>query len=235
MRPTRAILALLSATLLAGCQTAHEPVAKGKEYFHAFGCARCHRIGDVGAHYGPNLTLVGFRRPADWLDQWLQNPKAWKTHTAMPNLHLPDHVRTDLVAYLSSLQGEAYATTRPWDTEELRKDPVARGKAIFEGAGCVGCHGMNGVGGNPNPHAVGGLIPQLGGVKELYSKDEIMDKVRQGSTPGVDPKNKGTVISMPVWGKFLKKDELEALSEYLYTLKGTPHHGGKKKADADDF
>lgn len=232
MRASRALPALLAGILIAGCQTAHEPAAKGKEYFHGFGCARCHVVGDQGAKYGPNLTLVGFRRTAEWMDAWLKDPKSWKTHTAMPNLHLPDHVRSDLVAYLSSLKGEVYAERRPWDTEALTQNHVARGKAIFEGAGCTGCHGINGAGGNPNPHAVGGMIPALGGVKDLYSKEELIDKIRQGSTPGVDPKNKGVVISMPEWGKFLKKDEFEALAEYLYTLAGKKAKG---KAAEDDF
>ncbi len=229
----RPLLALSAAALLAGCQTAHEPAARGKEYFHAFGCARCHRIGDHGAKYGPNLTLVGFRRTSEWMDAWLKDPKAWKKHTPMPNLHLPDHVRTDMVAYLSGLKGEEYGETRPWNTEALKADHVARGKAIFEGAGCTGCHGVNGVGGNPNPHALGGMIPSLGGVKDLYSKEELIDKVRQGSTPGGDPKNPGVVVSMPEWGKYLTKDEFHSLAEYLYTLTGKAKKKGK--AAEDDF
>src|SRR5262245_58728940 len=190
---------LIVIVALAGCQRAVEPVARGREYFHAFGCVRCHAIGGVGRNYGPDLTFVGFRKTEAWIDLWLSNPHEWKRNTVMPNLHLPEHVRKDLVAFLSEQKGQAFKESgKPWEVPALAHDAVKRGETIFVHAGCVGCHGVAGVGGNPNNNVVGGEIPSLRGVRDRYSKEEMVDKIRQGSIPGAASASKpAPMVRMP--------------------------------------
>ncbi len=237
MTTTRALLngwrklwiPVAAAGALAACQHPADPAVRGAGYFVKFGCIRCHAIGEAGGRYGPDLSYVGFRKSPEWLALWLTNPHAWKRNTVMPNLHLPDHVREALVAYLSQQKGQAFDKAgKPWEAPELQKDLVKKGETVFLRVGCTGCHGVRGVGGNPNNNVVGGVIPALTGVMERYSKEELMDKIRTGSTPGAaDAKQPAPMIQMPKWGQVLKADELQALAEFLSTLKAGKAKGGK--------
>lgn len=74
-------------------------VQMGQQLFNSQGCIGCHAIDGKGGSVGPDLTKVGSRRDADWLTQWLKNPKA-----PMPPSTLGDSDLKDLVGYLSSLK-----------------------------------------------------------------------------------------------------------------------------------
>lgn len=47
-----------------------------KQLMLSKGCLNCHTIGSVGGNVGANLTLVGGRRTAAWMDQWIKDPQA---------------------------------------------------------------------------------------------------------------------------------------------------------------
>lgn len=230
----RRVLSLLPVPLLmalAACSPPADRVARGRAHFTSFACVRCHAIGDQGARYGPDLTTIGFRKSAEWLDLWLKNPHGWKAATVMPNMHLPEHVRGDLVAFLTEQKGQLYATAgKPWERPEDAADPVKKGEAAFRRIGCTGCHGRGGIGGNPNNNVAGGVIPGLIDVAEKYSHEELEDKIRQGSIPAAaDRKKPAPMIVMPEWGKLLSESDLDALASYLLTLKS------KKKKGSEDW
>ena len=109
-----AILLSLGLTACGRQPESADPVVRGERDFQGLGCAKCHMIGDVGNEWGPNLTLVGFRKSPDWLDTWLKNPHAWNMKTVMPNFNLNDGTRADLVvgsnAELRAL-AEVYASS----------------------------------------------------------------------------------------------------------------------------
>ena len=200
-----------------------DPAARGERDFQGLGCAKCHMIGDAGNEWGPNLTLIGFRKSPAWLDQWLKNPHAWNMKTVMPNFNLNDDTRADLVAYLSAQKGQAWKEY-PWRAPEAAALPPAeRGKLIFNKAGCVACHGQFGGGGYPNNNVAGGLIPALTLVSEGYSKAELHAKIQNGAVPLPDnPSLPKALIVMPKWGEQLKPAEIDALVEYLFSLKPQP-------------
>jgi len=203
----------------------------GAMYFKGYGCINCHRIGNEGGQgaYGPDLTYVGFRKTPEWLDLWFKNPHAWKSNTPMPNFNLPDNVRQALVDYLSAQKGEIYRQNPPWNTPELMADSVKRGAVIYDRVGCVGCHGRGGVGGYPNNNVMGGMIPALTKVAEGYSKEELKVKIRTGVKPAKNDMTKpAPMIYMPTWGDVLKDDEIDALADYLISLK-------PKVASSSDF
>lgn len=231
-----AAIASLSALSACGRQPElTDPVARGQRDFEGLGCAKCHMIGSTGNEWGPNLTLVGFRKTPEWLDLWLRNPHAWNMKTVMPNFNLPDGTRADLVAYLSAQKGQAWGDTYPWRTPEvMAMTPVKRGEFIFNKAGCVACHGQFGGGGYPNNNVVGGLIPTLTKVSEGYSKAELHAKIQFGqiSLPK-DASAEKPKIFMPKWGEQLKSDEIDALVEYLFSLE--PHAVAGSPAAKDDF
>ncbi len=225
------VLALLPALAACGNQG---PVAKskGEAYFRGYGCVKCHRIGEEGGDWGPDLTMVGFRKTPQWLALWIENPHAWRAKTIMPNFHLPEDIRTDLVAYLSEQKGQAWAKSgRPWQHADLKGDELKRGETLFNNAGCVSCHGAKGTGGYPNNNVIGGAIPTLTKVSEGYTKEELMEKIRGGVTPAAeDPSLPAPMISMPKWGEVLDHEELEAVASYLISL--APKKSGQASKDS---
>lgn len=228
---TRILLlaSILSACAFVSCKRSESPLVRGEAFFKGFGCVNCHRIGSNGGTYGPDLTFVGFRKNSQWLDTWLKNPHAWRNNTVMPNFHLPDQVRASLVEYLSSLKGQHYGNNRPWNDPGLQKDPVKQGEVIFEKAGCVACHSQRGAGGYPNNNVAGGLIPPLTLVADGYSKPELKDRIAKGVVPAAaDPSLPQPMIQMPAWKEVLDDGELNALVEYLYSLR-------PKKAEGEEW
>jgi mono/diheme cytochrome c family protein len=217
-------LVVLCSAAAVGAWASHgggDAAKRGKGYFDGFGCNRCHTIAGEGGEYGPDLTYIGFRKSKDWLDLWLKDPHGWKASTVMPNLHLSEPVRASLVAYLSSLKGDAYRLSPPWNKAEHRADSVKRGETLFNKAGCVGCHGRAGVGGNPNNNVAGNKIPTLTLVADGFSRDEIISKVKIGVPKSAkeDPSGPDPMLNMPAWGQVLKDDEIESLADYLLSLK----------------
>lgn len=226
---------VLVAVLAAACakqETLGDPVARGERYFDGLGCVKCHQIGDKGVAWGPDLTMLGYRKSAEWIDQWLEDPHGWNPKTVMPDFNLNAETKADIVAYLSAQKGQAWGT-HPWRTEAAKALPAAaRGELIYNKAGCVTCHAQGGYGGYPNNNVAGGLIPSLNKVSEGYSKQELHEKIKGGAVPiPVDMKAPAPMLIMPKWGEQLKKDELDAVVEYLFSL--TPKKSGP--ASADDF
>jgi mono/diheme cytochrome c family protein len=190
-------LALLLAVLAAA-----DP---GRALFDAHGCRACHAVGGIGGNAGPDLTYVGFRRPPDWLDRWLAAPRAWKSDTLMPDFKLARADRGALVAYLSSLKGDA----------RLRG---ADGAELFARAGCVACHGPRGRGGQPNVNVRGAAIPALSAVAATYTRDELRAKIRRGSRPDRLDASGPQPVAMPPWGEILSEEQIDALAGYVLTL-----------------
>jgi mono/diheme cytochrome c family protein len=228
-------LLLLSIVVLAACQRSSDPVARGQAYFNGLGCIKCHSMGSEGVNWGPDLTLIGFRKSKEWLDLWLKDPHQWRKETVMPAFNLRDDARADLVAYLSEQKGQAWEKSggRPWNTAEAKAlDNVHRGELLFNKAGCVACHAQGGKGGYPNNNVVGGQIPSLIKVAEGYTKDELKAKIRNGVNPdSADPSQPAPMVVMPKWGDMLQDDELEAVAEYLISLGKSKAGGAAKKDD----
>ncbi len=231
-----ALAALLSLSFAACSRqvTLTDPIARGQRNFVGLGCSQCHMIGDVGHEWGPNLTLVGFRKSPEWLDTWLKNPHTWNARTVMPNFNLSEGARKDLVAYLSAQKGGAWAVY-PWRTPEAKAlTSIQRGELIFNKAGCVACHGQFGHGGYPNNNVAGGVIPTLTLVSEGYTKAELHTKIHNGqvSIPA-DASAPKPMLFMPKWSEQLTPAEIDAVVEYLFTLKPKPTAGSP--ASKDDF
>lgn len=229
---------LLPALLLAlaACSPqadVSDPVARGERDFNGLGCVKCHMIGDKGHAWGPDLSMLGYRKSSAWIDQWLQNPHQWNPKTVMPNFNLKDSTRADLVAYLSAQKGQAWKE-KPWMTAEAQALPPAeRGQIIFNYAGCITCHAKAGYGGYPNNNVAGGLIPSLTKVTEGYSKDELHSKIKVGAVP--IPKSSSEpapLLQMPKWGQQLSDAEIDSVVAYLWSLAPKKAAGAASK---DDF
>jgi mono/diheme cytochrome c family protein len=212
---------ILLAAALSACARSPEPLSEGEAYFKGLGCVRCHSVGGEGGKYGPDLSFVGFRKDAAWLDQWLQDPHAWRDQTVMPDFNLPERIRAPLVQYLAGLKGQAFEKTgKPWEKPELQGDPVAKGAVLFDTVGCVTCHGQRGKGGYPNNNVVGGRIPALTLVSDGYSKGEFHELLEKGrEAVAADPSKPGPMLRMPPWGQVLTTEEIDALAAFVWSLK----------------
>lgn len=208
--------------LLAACsRPAPTGPDAGKAYFVQAGCSSCHKVGEEGSAVGPDLTLVGFRQSKEWLDLFIKDPQAWKKDTLMPNKRVSDEARKAIVDYLAGQLGQDWPKGgRPWDAPSLIKDPIARGRVIFNRAGCVGCHGLSGEGGYPNNNVKGGLIPPVNKVKDGFTKAELIAKIKKGvpRSQKADDQGPAPLIRMPAWEGVLDDAELDALAAYLFTL-----------------
>lgn len=108
---------------------------------------RQHRTENLPYDMAPSLGNVGLKVSADWLYDWVKNPRHFNPTTRMPNLRLTDAEAADLVAYLMAIAKEAklpegYRVELP----EL-SDPklIAEGRAITRNFGCHGCHLIQGL------------------------------------------------------------------------------------------
>lgn len=104
---SRKLAALIVGMVLLGVNAvwAQDPaqVAKGRQVYADRQCNKCHAIGDEGGKVGPDLTRVGLKREADWLRQFLKNPKAVSSRAKMLTFEGTDQELEAVVAYLASL------------------------------------------------------------------------------------------------------------------------------------
>lgn len=90
-----------------GLEESADPAAidRGEKLVHeTYRCTVCHRIGDDGNPFGPDLTHIGLRGRPDFLYAIIQNPQHLDPRTKMKNLHLKPEEVGDAVRYLSSLK-----------------------------------------------------------------------------------------------------------------------------------
>ncbi len=103
---------------------------------------------------------------------------------------------------------------------------LARGHRLYRETGCALCHGPNGEGGVKNPNSDSDppeAIPGLYDLAEAYTRKDLLRKVHNGYQPRKlradepDPR-----LSMPAFGGVLEGDEVEAVADYLFSLKEEP-------------
>ncbi len=210
--PTQAILA-----------SGDSPAVKGKRLLEAYGCKACHRIGDEGRFIGVDLTWVGHRKTELWERQWLKDPPAWKPEAFMPNCQLTDQEVEALAAYLHTLQGQTNEASRRWETQSLffmGGSAETAGKMIYDRFGCWSCHGQGGGNADKNPNAApNGQVPELWGVKNRRSEQEIRGTIRNGSVPKkLNPEGPPPPFVCPAWGESISDRELDILIAYVNTL-----------------
>lgn len=120
--------------------------ANGKTIVETVGCIACHNDGDKGNHRAPPLYKAGAKMAsADWIYNWIQEPRWHAGTTVMPQLRLTPAEAKDVTEYL----WEAGAKERPKENPELRKklnDPALakEGGNLISGWGCGGCHLIKG-------------------------------------------------------------------------------------------
>lgn len=162
----------------------------GKRLYLTY-CMQCHGADARGAKGFPNLT------DNDWLyggepEQIKQTIEAGRMGMMPPHAHLGADSIKDVANFVRSLSGLPNDSVR-----------AAKGKEVFNTAGCAGCHGPEGKG----MHALG--APNLTDKVWLYGSSEatIIETVTNGR------QNK-----MPAWKEFLGDAKVHLLTGYVYSL-----------------
>lgn len=99
-----AAVAIAVALGTAQPRAAQADAAKGEAVYKSQPCSLCHKINGSGGKNGPDLSTVGDRRTAEWLADYLVDPKKIIPKSKMPPAKVTPAELEDLVEYLRSLK-----------------------------------------------------------------------------------------------------------------------------------
>ncbi len=126
--------------------------SEGRELVESIGCKACHTFGDDtrvrdarGTSYdiAPELSRVGSKVNADWVYDWIRNPRHYNPTTKMPSLRLTDGEAKHITAYLMTLKDDRTFKEKGIDVSSA--ELVARGGSVIREYGCNGCHVIPGM------------------------------------------------------------------------------------------
>ena len=137
---------------------------EGKKLFTDRACIACHRVGEDGNTFAPNLSNAGNKLRPEWILRWLKDPTGYLPHGKMPNMRLEEKEIADLVSYLTTLKLENSPVNADFSKEE-KTDPILaeKGLQLMGSLGCQGCHVVQGLENRPR---VGAELTSFG-TKEL--------------------------------------------------------------------
>lgn len=188
----------------------HAPIlAKGKRLFEIKACRGCHKLHGEGGSIGGDLTHVG--RPGHRNPQWLfahfKNPKSVSPGTVMPNYGFSNEEARALTMFMLSLTDE-----RVVDYFIGKKviPSIDVGERLSREMGCIGCHSINGQGGQVGPD-----LSQAG---MRHDANWIFQHF-------LDPRKVSPGTVMPKFG--FTEDEARALTMYVLRLSLSPQRPGE--------
>jgi mono/diheme cytochrome c family protein len=197
-------------------------VAAGAHDYVQFACAQCHGLQGRGgvSPAVPALTGVAQQLTPAELRSIINHGLGESSNPTQPYMPVWGAVMSstqvnDLVAYLRAGL-PAVPTAEPAPIPQ-NQGAAVEGGSLYIRYGCVNCHGINGLGGVPNPQSPDKTIPPLSGAdfrKEFNTDEKIIAVIRSGSVIGKAP-----IVSMPHWGGIIPERQLRALVAYLKTLR----------------
>jgi ubiquinol-cytochrome c reductase cytochrome b subunit len=200
-------------------------VKAGAELFANQGCVACHTVHGQGGSVGPDLSNIGAQGLSrTWLTQQIRDPKSHDPTTAMPAFGgLSDQQVSHLVDFLEGLGGgaggspsstpppssqqsgepNARAGTSPSTSGDAASNLVAQGQLLIRSQSCLGCHTINGQGGDVGPDL------SNEGTKGR-SQEWLTEQIR-------DPKSHNATTVMPS-SEQLTDQRVKGLVAYLESL-----------------
>ncbi len=126
---------------------AADAAAGASVYGESF-CASCHATVNaagmlVGGDLGPELTRIGSKVKAEWLAEWLRNPKTYDPDTAMPHYRFDQKQLGPLRAFIEAKTDSDFLANV--HLEPATPEQIAHGKALVTERGCASCHEINGI------------------------------------------------------------------------------------------
>jgi mono/diheme cytochrome c family protein len=193
-----------------------EVIAHGERLFLQLGCHGCHLVEGYESieKVGPYLRRLAAKVEPGWLIRWLENPHRFRERTKMPNFLFDRGQATAIAAYLlhaSREDSDSWLSQHPAQLGVDPRDPqkVAAGRALADGLGCRGCHGLAP---GESPALLGAdkdLAPNLGKVAEKTDARWLFHWLK-------NPRGYSPVARMP--NLRLSDEEAVALASFLLTL-----------------
>lgn len=114
----------------------------GLTLVRSVGCLACHKLGELGAtgpYGGGDLSHIGAKRTADWLNTWLATPDRINPERQMPLVKLSPTERSVIAAALAELgHNDGMTYERPqFDGNTVL---VQEGRELMKKARCYNCH-----------------------------------------------------------------------------------------------
>jgi Cytochrome c len=225
---------------MSGDVTPEQLVAIGERVFNgAGGCPTCHGLGTRAPNLltsegslGPIGARCGNRKPnmscKDYLFESLTQPAAFVVpgyQPIMPDMRRtlpPDQVYA-VIAFLESNGGTVDVTADdvhaaqqaapegggapPGPPANATLDP----RKIIDANGCLGCHSLHGQG--------GAIAPHFDGVGTRLSRDDIRESILLPNAKIAPGFEKVAGVMPQTFGQMLTAGQLEALVNYLASLK----------------
>ncbi len=221
-RHTKQSAAVAAAVSTQAATSVDPHVAAGGHIFVQFACAQCHgNLGRGGVSPSvPALTTVGSQLTAAQLRHIINHGLGESANPKQPYMPvwgavISDNQVNDLISYIRAGLPAVPTATAPQVPQG--QGQAVKGATLYVTYGCINCHGPNGLGGVPNPQSPDKTIPPLTGGDfrgEFNTDAKIAAVIKSGSVIGKAP-----IVSMPHWGGIIPPDRLQALVEYLKTLK----------------
>src|SRR5271166_3701484 len=195
-----------------------DPVSGASLYGESF-CASCHAVQNaagnmVGGNVGPELTRVGSKVKAEWLQAWLKNPRAYDAGTAMPHYRFNDGQVATLSGFLLSKADSDFLANVHLDA--ATPEQIAHGKRLVSDYGCASCHEIAGV---KKPENFAPELSRIGSkpITQLVFlpgmqhtlPDYIATKIKQ-------PRSFGQALKMPQYN--FASQQIDALATALLAL-----------------
>ncbi len=136
-------------------------------------CLGCHKLNDRGVEFGPDFTNIGHKVKADWLYQFLKDPRSYDPKTIIPDFNITETNIPVLVNYVMSLKKNINQYPHPDSPTSRRRENtelpdvnamklnsinipspggrgqggggIEKGKKLVKDLGCAGCHDVDGI------------------------------------------------------------------------------------------
>lgn len=197
--------------------------ANGLKVIETVGCLGCHSTGTKGTQSAPPLHKAGAKlASADWIYNWVRDPRWHSDTTIMPSLRLSEQEARDVTAWLWAAGAKERKQADPALAKALSDPKMAEeGGNLIAQWGCAGCHVIEG---HEKDGRIGPELTLFGEKKpyELGFGDSHVEHSWRDWTEGKihNPRQYVDVRSaarMPWFG--LNEDEIHALTVYLQGMK----------------
>jgi len=121
-------------------------IALGGTRFREARCISCHSINERGGKLAPDLGKVASKVSAQWLYNYLKNPKALQPGVQMPRYGFSEKELAAVTAYMMS-EFVDYEAPPEDTTAAYPREPnyFEKGLKLFRKYNCGGCHELSGV------------------------------------------------------------------------------------------